>query len=103
MKRFGRDGSDPVGVPGRFGTSRRRSPRSANRVLALTTSLGSDALRAAGFSGARAREFEEFVSGDRGRSAGFVPLPDPAFREGLRRRLWRIQVLARRVRGLATH
>ncbi len=105
MRRFGADGKGSAGTPGRAGPSQRLAPRSAQRqrVLALSTSFGSDALRAAGFRGARAQDFEDFVSGDRGRSAGIVPLPDPGFREGLRRRLWQIQLLAHRDRSHSTH
>ncbi len=103
MKRFRGEGADSTGASGRSGSSRRLASRPVQGVLALSTAFGSEALRAAGFRGARARDFEDFVSGDRGLSSGLAPLPDPAFREGLRRRLWRIQVLARRGRGLTTH
>ena len=103
MKRLRGEGADSTGASGRSGTPQRLASRSIRGVLALSTAFGSEALRAAGFRGARARDFEDFVSGDRGLSAGLVPLPDPAFREGLRRRLGRIQVLARHGRGRTSH
>lgn len=103
MKRLRGEGADPTGASGRSGAPQRPAARSVQGVLALSTAFGSEALRAAGFRGAGALDFEDFVSGDRGLSAGLVPLPDPAFREGLRRRLWRIQVLSRRGRGRTTH
>jgi hypothetical protein len=119
MKRSRGEGADSANGPGRLAPSRCLAPKFAPRLLARSTSYGVDVLRAAGFSGARARDFEDFVAGgvaggvagdvigefagDRGLPVGRVPLPDPAFREGLRRRLWRIQVLARRHRGFATH
>ncbi len=103
MKRIQEEVVVPVRLPGRTGVSRRPAPRGGPGALVLSTAFGLEALRATGLEGARARDFEDFVSDDRGPVAGRVPLPDPAFREGLRRRLWRIQVLARRGRGLATH
>lgn len=115
MKRSRGEGADSARGPGRQAPSRRLAPSFAPRRLELSNPFGVDVLSAAGFSGARARDFEDFVVGDglgdlagdvageRGLPAGRIPLPDPAFREGLRRRLWRIQVLARRQRGFATH
>ena len=115
MKRSRGEGADSANGPGRHAPSRCLAPKFAPRLLELSTSYGVDVLRAAGFRGARARDFEDFVVGEvagevvgdkvgaRGLPVGRVPLPDPAFREGLRRRLWRIQVLARRHRGFATH
>ncbi len=108
MRRFGGDGKGSAGAPGRPGVVQRRVVRVVRagprqRMLALSTSFGSDALRAAGFCGAQARDFEDFVAGDRGRSTGLVALPDPGFREGLRRRLWQIQLLAQRDRSHSTH
>ncbi|MEZ4280620.1 MAG: hypothetical protein R3F21_13550 [Myxococcota bacterium] len=106
MKRFGGDGKGSAEVPGPVDASRSIAirPGRRRRILALSSSFGSDALRAAGFCGAQARDFEDFVAGDRGgRSAGRIPLPDPGFREGLRRRLWQIQLLARRDHTHTTH
>ena len=103
MKRFGGDGVDAAYAPSRPARSRRLAPKYALRLLAHSTSFGSDAIRATGLSGARARDFEDFVSGDRGLTSGVVALPDPSFRESLRRRLWRIQVLGRRNRVWTTH
>lgn len=105
MRRFAGDGKGLAGTPVRAGASLRLATRSAQRqrVLALSTSFDSDALRAAGFRGARAQDFEDFVSGDRERLSGMAPLPDPGFREGLRRRLWQIQLLAHRDRSHSTH
>ena len=97
MKRLGADG------PSRHGKALRTAARRKQRSLALSAICGADAIRSAGFRGARARDFEDFVVGDRGWLAGLISLPDPSFRESLRRRLWRIQVLARRDRGLARH
>jgi hypothetical protein len=111
MKRLGGDRMDAAHVPGRSVRSRRFAPKyalrlradTASRTASQTATWGTDAIHAAGFSGARARDFEDFVAGDRGLGAGLVPLPDPSFRESLRRQLWRIQVLGRRNRGSATH
>lgn len=72
--------------------------------LALLAAPADEWMRAAGFDGAHARDFEDFVAGDdRGWTSSWLPLPDPGFREGLRRRLWRLQVLARRFRELPRH
>ena len=103
MKRFGGDGVDAAHGPRRPDRSRRQAPKYPLRQLAHTTSLGSVAIRATGLSGARARDFEDFVSGDRSLTAGVVSLPDPSFRENLRRRLWRIHVLGRRYRVSTMH
>ncbi|MEZ4330356.1 MAG: hypothetical protein R3F35_01275 [Myxococcota bacterium] len=56
------------------------------------------------FKGACARDFADFVDGDAQWTASPPhPDPDPDFREGLRRRLWRMQVMARGDRGLVRH
>lgn len=104
MRRIGGDGKGSAGGAGPT-ASQRIAVRSGQRqrMLALSSSFDGDALRAAGFCGAQARDFEDFVAGDRGRSAGMIPLPDPGFREGLRRRLWQIQLLAHRDRSRSTH
>ena len=104
MKRLGLDGLDSMSGPSRHGKSVRaaaagRRPRS----LVSTAVSAAEAIRSAGFRGARAHDFEDFVVGDRGWTASLMPLPDPSFRERLRRRLWRIQVLTRRDRGVARH
>lgn len=57
----------------------------------------------AAFKGACARDFADFVEGDAPWTAARPPHPDPDFREGLRRRLWRMQVMARGDRGLVRH
>lgn len=103
MKRLGWDGLDPATGPGRQGKSRRESASRRSRSLVLSGAVAADVIRSAGFRGARARDFEDFVAGDRGWSTSVMPLPDPSFRERLRRRLWRIQVLTRRDRGVARH
>lgn len=77
--------------------------RSAPRRLVLSSVPSVEALRGTGFQGARARDFEDFVAGDRGRATPALPLPDPSFRERLRSQLWRIQILTRRDRGLVRH
>lgn len=96
MKRSG------LGSPGKGGSISRAEPRFRARALLGTPSA--ELIRAAGFAGARARDFEDFVSGeDRPFTATRLPLPDPGFREGLRRRLWQLQVLARRIRAPHHH
>jgi transposase len=99
MKRIGGDGLDvgqrglrPENRPGRARIGR-------GRTLALTAPPSAAAVRAAGFQGSRARDFEDFVAGDGGWTTVLRSLPDPGFREGLRRRLWRIHVLKRAHRG----
>jgi len=127
MKRFGGDRGDAAHAPSRPARSRRFAPKYALRMLAHSASREAqwvaEAVHATGFNGARAREFEDFVAGDRGvstglstvlstvlstglstgLSAGGLPLPDPSFRERLRRQLWRIHVLSLRYRGTTTH
>lgn len=80
---------------------RRRGLGRGARVLALSAPPSPEALRAAGFEGARQRDFEDFVEGDGGWTVVLPPHPDPGFREGLRRRLWRIHLVRRSVRGQA--
>lgn len=103
MKRFGWDGLDPLIGSGRQGKSLRGAAGRGPRALVLSAVAAADVIRSAGFRGARAQDFEDFVTGDRGWSPAVSPLPDPSFRERLRRRLWRIQVLTRRDRGVAHH
>lgn len=105
MKRFRFDALEPGGSGARYAKSSgaREHWRSASG-LALFVAPSDEWLRAAGLEGAHALDFEDFVAGDdRGRSSARLPLPDPGFREGLRRRLWRLQVLARRFRELPRH
>jgi len=88
----------------RFGAGWEASRREGNRREgSLWEASLREGSRIAGWSGARRRDFEDFVAGDPGRGAGRLPLPDPSFRERLRRRLWQIQVLTRRTRGWAHH
>ena len=103
MKRLGLDGLDSTTGPSRHGKSLRAAASRRPRALVLAAVAAADVIRSAGFLGARARDFEDFVAGDRGWTASLLPLPDPSFRERLRRRLWRIQVLTRRDRGVARH
>lgn len=39
-------------------------------------------------------DFADFLLGDEGFEAGRLPAPDPAFRERLRRRLWRNHIVS---------
>lgn len=71
--------------------------------LALSAPPSPAAVRDAGFEGSRARDFEDFVAEDAGWTTVLRPVPDPGFREGLRRRLWRIHVLKRAHRGPHRH
>ena len=103
MKRFNGRGMDAAAAPSRTAGSRRLAPKYALRLLAHSASWASDAVRATSFRGAQAQDFEDFVSEERGLSAGVASLPDPSFRESLRRRLWRSQVLGRRNRVSTTH
>lgn len=103
MKRLGLDGLDSTSGPSRHGKSMRTTAGRRPRSLISTAVSAAEAIRSAGFRGTRARDFEDFVAGDRGWTASLMPLPDPSFRERLRRRLWRIQVLTRRDRGVARH
>lgn len=99
MKRFESEGLE-AGAR-RPQVERRRGQRRTVRPLALSATPSPAAMRAAGFEGARQRDFEDFVEGDGGWSAVRRPHPDPSFREGLRQRLWRIHLMRRSVRGLA--
>ncbi|MFO0687322.1 MAG: hypothetical protein U0900_01290 [Myxococcota bacterium] len=99
MKRVGGDGIH-AGVRRPRAEDRPGSPRSGwLRPLALAAPPSAEAIRSVGFTGARARDFEDFVEADGGFSALVRTRPDPGFREGLRRRLWRIHVLKRAHRG----
>jgi hypothetical protein len=103
MKRFFPDGPEPASATERSSRGRGGSPAGASRRLVLSDMPSIEALRSTGFRGARARDFEDFVTGDRGRATPALPLPDPSFRERLRRHLWRIQILTRRDRGNVRH
>lgn len=103
MKRFRPDGPESTTASERSSRSPSGSPVGSSRRLLLSSVPTMEVLRSAGFRGARARDFEDFVIGDRGRPPASLPLPDPSFRERLRRRLWRIQILTRRDRGLVRH
>lgn len=103
MKRLEGTGAEASGeISGREptrGAKRLRKPRRLARVASPIAEW----MRAAGIRGARARDFEDFVRPERSWSALALPAPDPGFREGLRRRLWRIQVLTRGHRGFVRH
>lgn len=97
---------DEVGPVAREGAMRPTSasggrPRRLRLGVGLATSADGGA--AAGFKGACARDFADFVGGDPPSSSPLPPHPDPGFREGLRRRLWRMQVMARGEQGVVRH
>lgn len=48
-------------------------------------------------------EFSDFMAGELPLAAEPLPTPDPRFREILRRRLWRAQVMARLGESVETH
>lgn len=103
MKRNSSDGPTAGGARG--GRTNGKSVRPAGLAgsrLVLRLQPTHELIRAAGLRGTRARDFEDFVA-DEAALSSRPGLPDPGFREGLRRRLWRIQVLARGNRGLAPH
>lgn len=100
MKRIG--AGDGLEAGARRPRAENRSATSRSgwiRPLALGAPPSSTSIRAAGFTGARARDFEDFVEADGGWATLVRTRPDPGFREGLRRRLWRIHVLKRAHRG----
>lgn len=102
MRRDG--GGDGTGRPPRRVEARASAEtgeRAGRCVLAAPPSTGGSAN--AGFKGACARDFADFVECEQGQAAPPLPHPDPDFREGLRRRLWRMQVMARGERGLVRH
>jgi hypothetical protein len=93
MKRFGWEGALSTLESKRrsITTRRERSGGLVSVHAALTRSL--EAARSAGWSGARLRDFEDFVAGEPVRAG--LSQPDAGFRERLRRRLWRVQVATR--------
>lgn len=48
-------------------------------------------------------DFADFMTGDAQFESGELPLPDPVFRERLRRRLWRTHVMTHLGDGGETH
>lgn len=101
MKRERRDEAGPVAREGATRPTSASGGRPRRLRLGLATSADGGA--AAGFKGACARDFADFVGGDPLSSSSPPPHPDPGFREGLRRRLWRMQVMARGERGVVRH
>ena len=79
MKRLGLDGLDSTSGPSRHGKSMRTTAGRRPRSLISTAVSAAEAIRSAGFRGTRARDFEDFVAGDRGWTASLTPLPDPAW------------------------
>ncbi|MBK7947442.1 MAG: hypothetical protein IPK00_01525 [Deltaproteobacteria bacterium] len=99
MKRSGGNGGD-AGPRRPWAQDRSGGARGGrSRRLALSAPPSPSAVRAAGFRGSCARDFEDFVAGDGGWTTVLRTVPDPGFREGLRRQLWRIHVLRRAHRG----
>lgn len=100
MKRSGGNGVDPgqrrSWAQDRSGGLRGGRPR---RLVLSAPPPSSSSVRGAGFGGSCARDFEDFVAGDGSWTTVLRTLPDPGFREGLRRQLWRIHVLRRAHRG----
>lgn len=93
MKRFRWEGTFSA-----LGSKRPSIAARRERSAGLTSIPGAfarslEAARSAGWSGARLREFEDFVAGEAGRAG--LAQPDAGFRERLRRRLWRIQAVTR--------
>jgi hypothetical protein len=61
-----------------------------------------DPFNVAGSAASLVEDFAEFLAGDEASVYGLQP-PDPAFREKLRRRLWRLHALTRLRNGEGTH